>query len=94
MTGDIHAHGDDMGGSLTKLFGQEMTDVNACCADCGAVNELASLTLYEEAHGKVMRCPECASVMFVAAEGLAGLRFSFGSVQWVETVERSFSRWG
>jgi len=94
MTSNVQAQANAMGGTPIEVFGQDATGARACCADCGAVNELASLTVEDKTTGKVMRCPDCGTVMFVAAEGPAGLRFSFGSVRWIETVQRSFHRSG
>jgi hypothetical protein len=66
MTTDAHVDGNAMGGALTDLFGREMTDAMSCCADCGAVNPLGALLVYDRAPGTVARCPGCGAVELVA----------------------------
>jgi uncharacterized Zn finger protein len=87
MTTDAHVDGNAMGGALTDLFGREMTDAMSCCADCGAVNPLGALLVYDRAPGTVARCPGCGAVELVAVERPSGLRFYFAALRWVAAAQ-------
>jgi hypothetical protein len=80
--------GNALGAMLMDVFGREMTDAPSCCAGCDAVHALGALLVYDRAPGAVIRCPSCGSVMMVAVERPAGLRFNFAGLRWVESVQR------
>ena len=86
MTSDAHVDGNALGGVLMELFGREMTDARGCCAECGAINRLGALIVYDRAPGDVVRCPGCDAVILVAVERPTGLRFNFVALRWVESV--------
>ena len=86
MTTDAHVDGNALGGALMELFGREMTDARGRCAECGAINRLGALIVYDHAPGDVVRCPGCDAVILVAVARPTGLRFHFAALQWVESV--------
>ena len=60
--------GNAIGGLLLEVFGVEMTTVTGVCAHCGAVGELATLVVYLEAPGTVVRCRSCEQVLVVIVD--------------------------
>ena len=86
MTIAAHVDGNALGGSLMEMFGREMTDARTCCADCGAVNRMGALMVYDRAPGDVVRCPDCGGVLVVAVARPTGLRFHFVGVRWIESA--------
>jgi hypothetical protein len=84
MTTDTHLDGNSLGGLLSDLFGEEMTDRRACCDACGTIRPLAAAMVYRDAPGDVVRCGACASVLLVAVSLPSGIRVSFQSLRWVE----------
>lgn len=84
MIQPIHVDGNAVGGLLRDLFGAEMTDRRGCCGQCGTVAVMATLIVYRQAPGDVMRCPNCDSVILVAVESPTGIRVGFGSLRWIE----------
>ena len=86
MTDDRHLDGNALGGVLNELFGREMTDELGCCGHCGAVNALGAVHVYLDAPGQVIRCPNCASVLMVIVNRPHGMRVSFESIRWLETL--------
>jgi hypothetical protein len=60
--------GNAIGGLLIELFGSEMTDREGECAHCGAVMQVAELSVYLEAPGVVGRCRSCDGVLLVVVE--------------------------
>jgi hypothetical protein len=57
--------GNAIAGELYELFGSEMTTATGACAHCGTFAQIAELSLYTQAPGKVARCPTCEGVVFV-----------------------------
>lgn len=84
MTQPTHVDGNAVGALLQDLFGVEMTDRRGCCGQCGAVNLMATLVVYRQAPGDVMRCPNCGSVIMVAVPTPTGTRVGVGSLRWIE----------
>ena len=60
--------GNAIGGLLLEVFGVEMTTATGVCAHCGAAGELATLVVYLQAPGTVVRCRSCASVLVVIVD--------------------------
>jgi len=83
MTDDNHVDGNAMGGLLTDVFGQEMTDARGCCASCGAEHVMAELVVYRSGPGDVLRCPSCTTVLMVATPVPAGPRVYFSNLRWL-----------
>ena len=75
--------GNAIGGLLMEVFGVEMTTAVGTCGSCGAVSQVAELTVYRPGLGTVVRCRSCTSVLMVFVRrhgvtcvdllGLAGL---------------------
>jgi Family of unknown function (DUF6510) len=60
--------GNAIGGLLHELFGREMTAAGCVCGNCGAARPVAKLAVYLQAHGTVVRCRTCESVLMVFAK--------------------------
>lgn len=60
--------GNAIAGQLIEVFGTEMTTVSGRCAACGQTAQIAELTVYSQAPGKVARCPTCAAVVIVLVD--------------------------
>jgi hypothetical protein len=78
---DRKLDGNAIGGLLREIFAMEMTAARGTCAGCGAVNEVARVTVYVHAPGTVARCPDCEQVLMRVVRGkgrywvdLTGLR--------------------
>ncbi len=87
MTADAPVDGNTLASPLLMLFGREMTDARCCCAECGGIHRLGALPVYDRAPGRVARCPGCNTVILVAVERPAGMRFHFTALRWVETLD-------
>jgi hypothetical protein len=61
--------GNAAGGLLGSIFPFDMTVATAVCDGCGARGQVASLTLYADAPGIVLRCPGCEAVLLRVVEG-------------------------
>ena len=57
--------GNAIAGLLQEVFGTEMTTAASVCGSCGAVHQVAELTVYQQAPGTVVRCRSCESVLMV-----------------------------
>jgi hypothetical protein len=60
---DLRLDGNAVGGLLGEIFAWEMTTARGTCASCGAVGEVATLVVYAQAPGTVLRCPACGAVL-------------------------------
>jgi hypothetical protein len=60
--------GNAIGGLLLEVFGVEMTTATGRCDHCGAVAQVAELTVYLQAPGTVVRCRSCESIVMVVVE--------------------------
>ena len=60
--------GNAIGGLLFDLFGVEMTTATGVCAHCGAAGEVATLVVYLQAPGTVIRCRSCGEVLAVIVD--------------------------
>jgi hypothetical protein len=69
---DYVLDGNAVAGTLHTAFGDEMTDVDGECANCGAVAKVGALVAYTHAPGIVLRCPSCTEVMVRIAETPSG----------------------
>jgi ribosomal protein S27E len=57
--------GNAIGGELHELYGREMTTARGKCRHCGAVAQIAELTVFVRAPGSVVRCRSCGNVVIV-----------------------------
>jgi Family of unknown function (DUF6510) len=60
--------GNAIGGLLLEVFGVEMTTATGVCGSCGAAAEVATLVVYLQAPGTVVRCRSCGGVLVVIVE--------------------------
>ena len=62
--------GNAVAGLLSELFAFELTTARGRCENCGAVAEVGAVSVYANAPGVVLRCPQCESVLLrLAADG-------------------------
>jgi len=60
---DLVLDGNAVAGTLSEIYGDDMTTVLAECASCGQVDHVAGLLAYVHAPGIVLRCTACSSVI-------------------------------
>jgi hypothetical protein len=57
--------GNAVAGTLTEVFGTEMTTFTAICGSCGLAGPLAEVVVYAVEMGIVMRCRGCTALLAV-----------------------------
>ena len=62
-TEDLVLDGNAVAGTLSEIYGDDMTTVLAECGGCGTVDHIGGLVAYVHAPGIVLRCTACSSVM-------------------------------
>jgi Family of unknown function (DUF6510) len=60
---DMKLDGNAIGGLLGEIFVEELTIARSTCGSCGAVREVGALSVYAQAPGAVVRCPDCDAVL-------------------------------
>ena len=60
--------GNATAGTLSAVFGADMTLVVSTCGGCGARRPLAETAVYMRAPGVVVRCRSCDSVLVLVVE--------------------------
>jgi uncharacterized Zn finger protein len=60
---DMVLDGNAVAGTLSEIYGDDMTTVLAECASCGQVDHIGGLIAYVHAPGIVLRCTACSTVM-------------------------------
>jgi hypothetical protein len=60
--------GNAIAGTMTEIFGADMTTITAACAFCGGTGVLAETVVYLRAPGVVVRCRNCEGVLMVLVE--------------------------
>jgi hypothetical protein len=55
--------GNAAAGILQELLPFEMTSVQATCTGCGLTGAVATLTVYTNSMGTIVRCPDCDTVL-------------------------------
>jgi uncharacterized Zn finger protein len=60
---DLMLDGNAVAGTLSEIYGDDMTTVLAECASCGQVDPIGGLLAFVRAPGIVLRCTACATVM-------------------------------
>jgi hypothetical protein len=66
---DRHVDGNAAGGLLHSVFPFEMTLATVTCDGCGGSAPMATLAVYLDAPGVIVRCPSCEAVILRIAEG-------------------------
>ena len=60
--------GNAIAGTLTAVFGTELTTASGACACCGRRSLVGEFAVYLRGPGTVVRCRHCASVVMVIVE--------------------------
>jgi len=60
---DLVLDGNAVAGTLSEIYGDDMTTVLAECGSCGQVDHIGGLIAYVHAPGIVLRCTACSTVM-------------------------------
>ena len=60
---DLVLDGNAVAGTLSEIYGDDMTTVLAECASCGQLDHIGGLVAYVHAPGIVLRCTACSTVM-------------------------------
>jgi uncharacterized Zn finger protein len=60
---DLVLDGNAVAGTLSQVYGDDMTTVLAECGGCGKVDHIGGLLAYVHAPGIVLRCSGCSTVM-------------------------------
>ena len=60
---DLRLDGNAAGGLLSEVFTREATAAVVRCASCGAEGAVATVQVYSQAPGVVLRCPGCEEVI-------------------------------
>ena len=66
---DNQLDGNAAAGLLGAIFPFEMTLAVAVCDHCGATGQVASLVVFAQAPGLIVRCPGCEAVLLRVVEG-------------------------
>lgn len=59
--------GNALDGPLASVFGFDVTTARATCDHCGMERVVAALSVYLDAPGVVVRCPDCEAVLLRCA---------------------------
>ena len=81
MKDDLVLDGNAVAGTLTEIYGDEMTTTLAECGTCGTVDPIGGLLAYVHGPGIVLRCTGCASVMIRIVAHPAGARVEIKAKQ-------------
>jgi hypothetical protein len=78
--------GSALGGSLSEVFGGDVTAARGRCSGCGRVAQLAEQHLYHDprAPGAVLRCSACGGVLLVLVELPSSVRLALRGLSWIE----------
>ncbi len=60
--------GNAIAGTMTEIFGEDMTTAVSTCAGCGERRPMAETAVYMRAPGVVVRCRTCDFVLAVVVE--------------------------
>ena len=60
---ELKLDGNAAAGTLEQIFSFEVTTSVGTCANCGAVAEFGSASVYAPGIGIVVRCPACEAVL-------------------------------
>jgi uncharacterized Zn finger protein len=71
---DLVLDGNAVAGTLSEIYGDDMTTVLAECGSCGQVDHIGGLVAYVHAPGIVLRCTACSTVMLRIVQTPKGTR--------------------
>ncbi|HKC90903.1 MAG TPA: DUF6510 family protein [Candidatus Limnocylindria bacterium] len=60
---DLVLDGNAVAGTLSEIYGDDMTTVLSECGGCGKVDHVGGLLAFVHGPGIVLRCTACAAVM-------------------------------
>jgi hypothetical protein len=60
--------GNAIGGLLLEVFGTDLTDALATCANCGTAGPVAETIVYLHVPGTVVRCRNCTALLMVISQ--------------------------
>jgi uncharacterized Zn finger protein len=60
---DLVLDGNAVAGTLSEIYGDDMTTVLAECGSCGQLDHVGGLVAYVHGPGVVLRCTSCSTVM-------------------------------
>ena len=60
---DFVLDGNAVAGTLSEIYGDDMTTVLAECGGCGKVDHIGGLIAYVHAPGIVLRCTACSTIL-------------------------------
>jgi len=86
-TTDGRLDGNAAGGLLGAIFPFDMTVAKAVCDACGSSGQVATLSLYSDAPGIVLRCPGCEAVLLRVVEGRGRYWLDLRGLRSLELVE-------
>ena len=84
---DMTLDGNAIGGLLREIFTMEVTNAEATCAGCGAVNVVGRVEVYVHAPGTVVRCPACRQVLMRIVRGGGRYWLDLTGTRTLELVE-------
>ena len=84
---DMTLDGNAIGGLLREIFTMEVTNAEATCAGCGAVNAVGRVEVYVHAPGTVVRCPACQQVLMRIVRGEGRYWLDLTGTRTLELVE-------
>ncbi|HEY8824706.1 MAG TPA: DUF6510 family protein [Candidatus Limnocylindria bacterium] len=71
---DLVLDGNAVAGTLSEIYGDDMTTLMAECGSCGKVDHIGGLIAYVHAPGIVLRCTGCSTVMLRIVQTPKGTR--------------------
>lgn len=84
MIDSAHLDGNSVAAMLYDVFGEDVTAHRGCCDHCGTVSPIATVLVYRDCPGDVLRCPGCGSVLMVLVIEPGGIRVGMGTLRWIE----------
>ncbi|MEO8290427.1 MAG: DUF6510 family protein [Gaiellaceae bacterium] len=69
---ELKLDGNAAAGTMEEVFAFEITTAVGTCDNCGAVAEFGTTTVYAQAPGIVVRCPQCEGVLLRLAHDDGG----------------------
>lgn len=81
---DLKLDGNAAAGLLRELFAFELTTARGRCENCGAVAEVGAVSVYANAPGCVLRCPQCESVLMRIVSNAGRYWLDARGISWLE----------
>jgi Zn finger protein HypA/HybF involved in hydrogenase expression len=81
---DLKLDGNAEAGLLREIFAVELTTARGRCDNCGAIAEVGAVTVYANAPGCILRCPQCESVLMRIARNGGRYWLDVRGISWLE----------